>query len=111
MKFKNVFVALAIVSVQGLATAGTIAYIENEAGGKIRLTDDRCKEGEKGLFAISTSSRGSSIPGCWQYIDGTVVIKYSIGETRIYEGSNWIVTPYGETVLKKPRTSQRRSDV
>lgn len=108
---KKLFVTLILVMFATVSYAGTIAYIENNSGGKIRLTDETCKRNPKYLYALATSSAGNYIEGCWNLVDGVVVIDYG-GEDkiRVYDGANWIFTPYGETKIKLQKKEKLKED-
>lgn len=106
---KKVICAVALSFFATFASAGPLAYLNNESGGQIIITDDKCPDG-KGLRALATSPKGDFIEGCWGFLDGKVVVIYSDNDIKIYSDSKWTLTKYGETVLgKKPESKPEKN--
>lgn len=69
------------------ARAEQIAFLENEAGGRIYITDVESKDGAcPGAYvAYATSPSGAMLFGCW-LIDGeTILVRWPDGEVSGYE--------------------------
>jgi hypothetical protein len=94
---KNLLIALLIVS--SPLQAASIASMNNQGGGKIVLTDERCRLA-KGKFpdlyhAYFYTAEGITGDGCYTVQDDTVVVVWDIdgsGETRRYPIRNFTLT-------------------
>jgi hypothetical protein len=77
-KMKKLLIALLVVS--GVASAETVATLPNQAGGKIVLTDEVCKDPATGEIytalrrSYNYSSSGGTSEGCWTLEDETIVV-------------------------------------
>jgi len=75
---KKLLIALLLIS--GVANAETVATLPNQAGGKIVLTNETCKDPATGEIysalrrAYNYSSAGGSSEGCWLLEDETIVV-------------------------------------
>lgn len=75
---KKLLIALMLVA--GVAQAETIATLPNQAGGKIVLTNETCKDPVTGEIysalrrSYNYSSAGGSSEGCWLVEDETIVV-------------------------------------
>ena len=68
----------------GTAHAETIAFSATQAGGQIRLTDEKSNCGPGLFFFYTTTTSGEVLPGCWKMLDGDVYAKYADGSIRLY---------------------------
>jgi len=57
-------------------------YIPNDAGGQIRLTDEKCNSST--LRAYAYTLEGHVIYGCWIYKDDMVHVHWPGGDMRVY---------------------------
>lgn len=75
------------------ARADVIAHMPNKLGGKIAITDAKCKTGS-GFVAYSTNPTGESIFGCWVH-DNTFVhiLWYGTTSPNSYDLIDWTVVP------------------
>jgi hypothetical protein len=77
----------------GIAHAETIATAPNNANGKIVLTNEVCKFGEKvyeKLYrAYNYSSNGSNLEGCFYLEDETVVVVWADNTTYRYPATGF----------------------
>ncbi len=104
MKKFVVAVALAVVSMT--ADAGDLAWVTNEGGGKITLTDvSGCQYngemGGNGHYATGTNSGGKVNLGCWSYDerDDSVYVIWLSGDLYKYSGKHFTITEYGDKVF------------
>lgn len=75
------------------ALAGVLATINNDGGGKIVLTDMKCKAVENALVAYATNPKGSTLTGCWTLDENFVHILWDDdGKIRSYELHLWEVS-------------------
>lgn len=82
--FKQMIVVAAL-TVAGMAQAGNLATLKNQAGGLIYLTDSKSKDcSPDGRTMYSTNSGGGSIWGCWYLIDEMVHIVWESGGTSAF---------------------------
>lgn len=84
--------------------ASTIAVADNNAGGQIKLTDDRCDGQPDMRFAYATAPDGTYSAGCWQVLDDMIFVKYLSGKRRMYDILLFKLVPKAD-----PKT--RRSDL
>ena len=80
----------------GIANARGIAYFNNNAGGRIVLTDEVCKGQDnkvyQGLFRTYLySSDGKFDEGCYYLEDESVATLWRSGAERRYPASNFII--------------------
>lgn len=95
---KTLLVSLLMVPM--LAMAGTMLQLQNQSGGYIKLTDEKCPTQENALFAYTTSKTGEFVKGCWKLVDSMVLLNFENGATRAFEIDSWEVTPYGEKIIR-----------
>lgn len=94
---KNLLIALLVVATP--IQAASIASMNNQGGGKIVLTDERCRL-EGGRFptlnhAYFYTAEGITGDGCYTVQDDTVVVVWDINgsaETRRYPIRNFTLT-------------------
>lgn len=69
-----------------------IAFSNNEAGGRIALTNERgdCPAGE--LTVITFASTGDYAVGCWIWSNELIVARWSDGSRKIYIPDNFELT-------------------
>lgn len=74
------------------AQAAVIGTIDNQAGGKINLTDGKgsCLSG---LMAIASIPGREAFFGCWFFDAEQVFIKYEDGKVFVYPGDAISLTP------------------
>lgn len=74
------------------AHAGVIGTIENQAGGKINLTDAKgsCSSGK---LVIASSPGQEAIFGCWSFDADQVFVKYESGKVYVYPADTVIMAP------------------
>lgn len=58
---------------------------KSESGGEIVLTDRPCAKYKSLRVAYARNPDGSTIEGCWTYMDHYVHVAYYIGEKRVYD--------------------------
>jgi hypothetical protein len=90
---KLLFVLLMSV---GIANARGIAYFNNDAGGRIVLTDEICKDKDnkvyEGLYRIHMyTANGIFDEGCYYLDEQTVITVWRSGLERRYPTSNFII--------------------
>ena len=93
---KKLLIALMLVS--GMAQADTFATLPNNAGGKIVLTDETCKLGEKTYEKLNRAynygSAGYTSEGCWMVEDETVVVVWVNSKDKMrYPIANFTLSP------------------
>ena len=77
---KKPLLALSILLATNLSYAGTKAYVKNESGGKIVLTDEACSTDDKMLrsYKYAGAKNGHRTwEGCWKDDDITIFVKWS----------------------------------
>lgn len=93
---KRIMAALALVAAMAVtAQAGVVAYIKNEAGSTIKLTDGTCES--KGWSRLFASGKGGrTISGCWFYNSdiSEVIAVYDDGTTYSYPSTALSLTSY-----------------
>ena len=69
------------------ASAGVIATIDNENGGKINFMDvaGPC---EVGKLALASGRNGTTFRGCWTFDADQAFVTFESGETRVYPGAH-----------------------
>lgn len=75
-----------------LALSMILAFMPNEAGGKIVLTDEMGSCQGEYRSAMSYASTGEVAFGCWTYLQGLVLVQWTDSEKRVYESNKFIVT-------------------
>lgn len=86
---------LGLVLVSTSAFCEPIASLTNQAGGKIVLTNEKCDiAGYK--LAYATHPDISTQFGCWTADSVTIHIRWSDGEMRAYDYSNWVMLKKGK---------------
>jgi len=78
--------------------AETIATSENENGGLIVLTNEKCVSNKSGLLVYSTSPKNPTITGCWKGDENFIHILWSDGTLRSYEFGLWTMKKKKETM-------------
>lgn len=82
---KALFLALALIA--GAAQAQTFVA-SNNGGGKIVLKmDEKCKRSDKLFLVYTFSESGSTLEGCWAYIDNLVHVIWEDGDKSIFPPS------------------------
>ena len=97
---KKLLIALCFVS--GVVNSANIAWMSNQAGGRIVLTDEVCKDKGKTYSSLNRlfmyTSEGYTMEGCF-YISGDLVnaiwtngreMKYEVNEFTLYNKSKGI---------------------
>lgn len=89
-------VAAIVMAFATTATAADVAYLNNNAGGKIVLTDTDCSTGGKQIFTHMKG--GKSMRGCWFYTepDDCIRVLWSNGELYQYYLADLTLTEYGK---------------
>jgi len=77
---------LAALSYSNKAKAEEFAFVSNEAGGEIVLTDQRGNCSKDWLVVLSRTGGGSLLSGCWSVSKGGkyIVVNWSDGDTSMY---------------------------
>ena len=95
MKLKFALIALLLILVSPVS-AEILATLENEAGGKIVLTNTQVDACKNGFAAYATSPRGNTQWGCWFVDEDFVHITWlDDGNTRSYETSEFTIRVNG----------------
>lgn len=89
---------LALMLVSSMAQADTFATLPNNAGGKIVLTDETCKLGEKVYEKLNRAynygSSGYTSEGCWTTEDETIIVIWVDTNTKMrYPMGNFTLNP------------------
>lgn len=89
---------LALMFVSGVAQSSTFATLPNTAGGKIVLTDELCKLGDKVYDKLNRAynygSAGYTSEGCWMTEDETIVVIWVDTNTKSrYPIQNFTLNP------------------
>lgn len=84
----------------GTAQAEVIASSDNNAGGKILLTDGKghCTSGR---LVMATVKTGEYMTGCWSAYDDQIFVVYTDGTSRLYPME-------GFTVRRQAQPSKQR---
>lgn len=98
---KKILVTFALL-VSLTATAETIAVSKTEAGGEIRLTDEKCKTNEDMLFAYVVAPNGEFFVGCWKPLEGRIFTVYENGKKRMYDPDAFQIVDKFKTKPQKP---------
>ena len=73
----------------------TIATLPNQGGGKIVLTNEPCKVGDKNYLNLNRvynyGSTGQTMEGCFKVEDETVVVVWVDGTTFRYPAENFTI--------------------
>jgi len=77
-------IALMLMAASLNASADTW-IAKSESGGDIVLTDRPCQKYKTLRVAYARNTDGSTIEGCWTYMDHYVHVAYFIGEKRVYD--------------------------
>lgn len=80
--------AALLVVVSFNANAEAIAYTKNVGGGKIVLTDLKCKN-NLGLIAYTSHPSSNTVYGCWFSDDVSIHVNWGSNGTRSYDYVNW----------------------
>lgn len=93
MKLQTLILAAMLLAAP--AYARNIAYVENDAGGEIILTDDAgtCKDG--GLRVLGRGGNSKVIFGCW-IMDETatyILVQWQDGDFRMYPAEDFTIIP------------------
>lgn len=92
---------LALLFVCSSAFADTAAYLQNQAGGQIVLTDTLCSGAGTTYMAYSSIPGRQTIWGCWFSDQVNVHIRWNDGDFRSYSlDANW---KYFPNVLRNMR--------
>jgi hypothetical protein len=87
---RNLLIALLFVS--GAAQAEAKFEMDNNAGGKIILTDVPCNNGTHNL-AYSTRPKGETLQGCWGADSSFVHIRWYSNDLRSYPADAFTYLP------------------
>ena len=90
---RALILSLALVAIP--AVADVVAYMPNNGGGQIILTD-RKGNCQSGLFAFTRGSSQRTTFGCWSLSEGFVFVRWSDGDVRTYYESDFTVVPKGK---------------
>lgn len=106
--------ALTAAALLGAARAnatGIVAYLPNQVGGTIQLTDAPCKTGD-GMVALSIDSSGSpALAGCWVYLEPNAAVTWNDGTLRWYDANALTFTSYSSRYTKKPGKPARSTNM
>jgi hypothetical protein len=72
------------------AQAKPILYTLNDGGGRIVLTDEKCKK-HTGKLAYATLPKAETQLGCWTSDDLNIHIQWQNSELRSYDYDGWNV--------------------
>jgi len=75
-----------------LPIPAVIAFMGNDAGGRIVLTNyyGECQQGTRLAFAYNKA--GQLGKGCWAYADGFVFVTWQGDIQRVYESTSFTLT-------------------
>ena len=92
---------IALLMFASVSYAGDLAYMKNEAGGKIVFTDDACATLKGAYQMYATNDKGQYIFGCWVFPKDseTIMVKFDDGAYRMYPPTALVFTSYGKEVL------------
>ena len=79
MKHKLIIAAVTALSLSHVSFADTVAYVRNESGGKIVLTDESCEAKQDMLrtYKYTGADEGHlTWEGCWKDDDITVLVNW-----------------------------------
>lgn len=86
---------LALLAVSTTSTAATFAYFENQAGGRVVLTDEVCKMDGKVFEGLSRAymytDKGENDEGCYYIEDASVAIMWQSGREKRYPTSIFLM--------------------
>jgi hypothetical protein len=103
---KKILVLL-LLSLSVHANADTVAWMPNNGGGKIVLTDRNCESDARQFMAYTTSNTISTQFGCWFSDDMMVHITWeSTGSFKSYALENWSIN---QEVLNRLKRSIKKS--
>jgi hypothetical protein len=93
---KKTVLAALLLSFLPYVYAADVAYEDNDAGGKITLTDNRCNTDKMVAFKWYTTDQngGTLNSGCWALKDGWVVASDG-DQIFTWNLSNFVLTDYG----------------
>jgi hypothetical protein len=80
---------IALLLVSSAANAEALFQLNNNAGGKIVLTDELCRN-NKNRLAYSMSPNHDTILGCWSADSSYVHIGWYEGGIRSYTYEGWV---------------------
>ena len=88
---------IALMMMAATAHAGDLAYIENNAGGKIVFTDELCPKSIGGLRMYATDSKGNVLFGCWILPNDSesIMVRYNDSTVKMYDPGALNFTNYG----------------
>lgn len=78
---------LALVFLVTTASAETVAFMKNNAGGVIVLTDQKCEK--KMYVTYANANNGQTMFGCWFADENFIFIRWSDGEVKTYPFHDW----------------------
>lgn len=86
---RALLLALAFTLAPLAAHAATVATIENQAGGTINLTDEKCLNDPASRFVYSRDAGGRIVlTGCWMFDGDFVFVKWDDGTVYSYPGGS-----------------------
>ncbi len=99
---KALILALALIA--GAAQAQTFVANNNGGGQMILKMDEKCKASDKLFLIYSFTGNGTTIEGCWAYIDNAVHVIWEDGDKRVYPADMF-------KRMDKSSTKKKNSDV
>jgi hypothetical protein len=85
---KTLLIALGLVVSVSTAEAKIIAETNNNGGGKMVITDEKCRDNVN-LLAYSVHPKTSTLFGCWLHDDNYIHIKWYDNDIRSYPIESW----------------------
>jgi hypothetical protein len=80
---------IALLIVSSSANAQALFQLNNNAGGKIVLTDELCRN-KSNKLAYSTSNGMSTLLGCWTADDSHIHVQWYDSDLRSYPYEGWV---------------------
>lgn len=81
-----------VLSILSLSVnAAVVAEIPNQGGGRIALTDLKCKDVANTFLAYSYLGNGKSLMGCWAADDSRVFVRWEDGDMRSYPIDSFVL--------------------
>ena len=85
---KTLLIALGLVVSVSTAEAKIIAETYNQGGGKIVITDEKCRD-KTNLLAYAVTPSTSTLLGCWVHDENYIHIKWYDNDLRSYPMELW----------------------
>lgn len=80
--------AVLVALVAAPVHAANLGYLQNKAGGRIVLTDEKCQD-NKSLIVYGTTDEGQTLWGCWTYVEPDVFVRWENGKVYAYPVSEF----------------------